>query len=325
MQTDIEFPFFVGILFIELYIIGFILNKIQPINTSNRYDTIDGLRGYLAFSVFIHHSVIWYQHLHFGTWLPPESSLFNQLGPSSVALFFMITSFLFFGKLLEKKGKEIDWITLFTSRILRLTPLYLLAITILFWMVFHLTNYSIKEAPTTLAKNILKWVFFTSKGAPDINTYPETSILISGVTWSLPHEWIFYLVLPFISLFINKRPSWFFLTLSMIGLASSKLASPFYHAFAFGMLIAWLCTKRKTGKILSGKTPAIIACLSFLIAITMFHGVDNAFQVFFLAVFFLSLHQAIIYLVFLAKRLQEKLVKALTVFIYFTGFYYHSH
>ncbi|MFZ1556937.1 MAG: hypothetical protein WAT38_12200, partial [Nitrospira sp.] len=37
-----------------------------------RYSCIDGLRGYLAFAVFLSHSSIWYFYLRSGTWdVPP--------------------------------------------------------------------------------------------------------------------------------------------------------------------------------------------------------------------------------------------------------------
>ncbi|MGC3555718.1 acyltransferase, partial [Pseudomonas aeruginosa] len=42
---------------------------------ASRFDTIDGLRGYLAFFVFIQHSSIWYYYLKDGLWQLTPSRL----------------------------------------------------------------------------------------------------------------------------------------------------------------------------------------------------------------------------------------------------------
>lgn len=61
-----------------------------------RYASIDGLRGYLALFVFLHHSSVWYFFLRTGQWEDPPSNLYTHFGSSSVLLYFMITGFLFF-------------------------------------------------------------------------------------------------------------------------------------------------------------------------------------------------------------------------------------
>src|SRR5579872_6442540 len=67
----------------------------------HRYSSIDGLRGFLALFVFIHHASIWYFLPHIHRWGYTPYDLFNQFGSTSVAFFFMITAFLFFSKLIE--------------------------------------------------------------------------------------------------------------------------------------------------------------------------------------------------------------------------------
>src|SRR5579862_6911783 len=80
-----------------------------PVAGADRFLAIDGLRGYLALSVFLHHSCVWYFYLRTGKWELPPSRLYVQLGQSSVALFFMITGFLFYSKLLQARNREFDW------------------------------------------------------------------------------------------------------------------------------------------------------------------------------------------------------------------------
>ena len=93
-------PFFaLSVLVIALataYLIKFIYKQDS---SRGRYQTIDGLRGFLALSVFIHHSSVWYNYIVNGVWEIPSSNLFAHLGSTSVSFFFMITSFLFVSKL----------------------------------------------------------------------------------------------------------------------------------------------------------------------------------------------------------------------------------
>ena len=86
--------------------------------SADRYVSIDGLRGYLAFFVFMDHSCVWYFFLHTGHWRVPPSSLYTNFGESSVALFFMITGFLFYGKILAGRERAIDWTRLYISTLL---------------------------------------------------------------------------------------------------------------------------------------------------------------------------------------------------------------
>jgi len=96
-----------------------------------KFAPIDGLRGYMAFFVFLHHSCIWFFYTHGYGWSLPPSLLYRHFGPSSVFIFFMITSFLFFSKLLQARAGSIDWIRLYVSRALRILPLYYAVLVLL--------------------------------------------------------------------------------------------------------------------------------------------------------------------------------------------------
>src|SRR3979490_3443378 len=73
-----------------------------------RTETLDGLRGFLALSVFIHHFVITHRYLQSGIWDYPPSAFYTLLGQVGFGVFFMITGFLFWGKLLDARGRP-DW------------------------------------------------------------------------------------------------------------------------------------------------------------------------------------------------------------------------
>ena len=61
--------------------------------TSLRYGTLDGLRGFLALSVFVFHLIVTREFLATDVWQPPHSRVYRLLGPLGVSLFFMITGF----------------------------------------------------------------------------------------------------------------------------------------------------------------------------------------------------------------------------------------
>ena len=171
-----------------------------------RYLPIDGLRGYLAFCVFLCHACVWYSFLRDGKWLNPPSNLYTHFGQSDVMLFFMITGFLFFSKLLDARNRSIDWGRLFVSRFLRLVPMYLFVMLLLFAIVAVLSGGTLREPVSQLAVDALRWLGFTIYGVPDLNGVEGTSHIVASVTWSLRYEWPFYFALPLMALLLRLRP-----------------------------------------------------------------------------------------------------------------------
>jgi len=170
-----------------------------------RFRSIDGLRGYLALFVFLHHEVVWQSYMRTGQWTMPPSNLYTHLGQSSVALFFMITGFLFFSKILEGREKNIDWGRLFISRVLRLTPLYCVLMVMLFGTVAVLSRGQLNQPFKDIIRESISWLSFTIAGRPNINAVPQTDIIVASVVWSLPYEWAFYLSLPLLAISVRAR------------------------------------------------------------------------------------------------------------------------
>ena len=214
--------------------------------SSGRFATIDGVRGYLAFFVFLHHGSVWAQYLHTGKWASPSSSLFTQFGQGSVALFFMITGFLFYTKLLDSRGRSVDWLRFFVGRVLRLVPLHWFAVSIMFVIVMILSRGEILD-PVKTFTGLLRWL--TLLGSPDLNAVVGTTHILAGVTWSLPYEWFFYLSLPIIAL-------------------SVALIAPFPVLFVgFAAVIgaiAWHADPLNAFQFLGGITAAILVRYKFL-------------------------------------------------------------
>jgi peptidoglycan/LPS O-acetylase OafA/YrhL len=205
----------VGALGVALATTWILTNRFGAPPAEGRFASIDGLRGYLAFFVFLHHSCIWYFYLRTDQWDHPESHVYTNFGQSSVVLFFMITGFLFFSKLLDGKSRPIDWTKLYISRLFRLTPLYFFAISLMFIIVAHLSGWKLNENVPAIAQEVFNWIFFTIGSGPDVNGVKNTYLILAGAMWTLPYEWLFYISLPLIALFVKVRPKLLYIILSI--------------------------------------------------------------------------------------------------------------
>ena len=201
--------------------------RIQP--ATGRFASIDGLRGYMAFFVFLHHSCMWYLVTHGYGWSPPPSNLFSHFGASSVDIFFMITAFLFFSKLLEVRAGKMDWLKLYVSRALRILPLYLFALFVLVSIVAVLTQFTLREPAGKVLQEILQWMVYIRA---DINGFHPTWMIIASVIWSLPYEWSFYFSLPLLGLFVKVKSSALVLIFSLAGLFFFIYVILFYFQWA---------------------------------------------------------------------------------------------
>jgi peptidoglycan/LPS O-acetylase OafA/YrhL len=208
-----------------------------------RFPTIDGLRGYLPFCVFLHHAVTWYFYLKTDRWGLPPSKLYIHLGQTGVAFFFMITGFLFLTKLIEGKEEGIDWLRLYVSRFFRLVPLYLVLMLLVFLVVAGLSQGERREPLDQLMQAIFSWLGFTIAGTPDINGVENTFIIVAGVTWSLVYEWFFYFSLPVFALVLRVHIPLFWMLLggaAMTGIVLQQTKPPFSFYFLGGIAAAML-------------------------------------------------------------------------------------
>tara|TARA_R100000750_G_scaffold60430_1_gene49845 strand:+ start:788 stop:1738 length:951 start_codon:yes stop_codon:yes gene_type:complete len=183
----------------------------------------------------------------------------------------MITGFLFYSKILRDRDKETDWTYLYTSRLLRLTPLYLFAILTMFTIVTFVSDNEHIEPLKNSINNAVKWILFTIPGAPDLNGVKSTSIIMAGVTWSLPYEWLFYASLPVISLLAAGTAR-----LTTVAMSTAAIvciinvfdpASIHIKTFIGGMLCAAMLYKNIGSQLVKSSTYSlfIIALLAILV------------------------------------------------------------
>jgi peptidoglycan/LPS O-acetylase OafA/YrhL len=177
-----------------------------PLPTSNRHRTIDGLRGYLALFVFLHHAVIWFFYLRGSPWGTPPSRFYNHLGGSSVSLFFMITSFLFFTRILDaRKEGGIDWGRLYLSRIFRIAPLYLVSLFLVGVIVLGCCGWKLAEDAASLGGTALRILMLGIFPLTPLNGFAETELIVAGVYWTLSYEWFFYGLLPLLAVLCGAK------------------------------------------------------------------------------------------------------------------------
>lgn len=253
-----------------------------------RNASIDGLRGFLALFVFLHHAVLWHDYLKSGKWQLPPSYFYIHLGQSSVALFFMITAFLFSSKLLDARHKtthddkpmlasSVFWQRLYVSRILRITPLYFFMLAVMLIVTAIVSDFQLREPLSVLLKNIGAWASFIILGQPNLNGIITTSQMIAGVNWTLPYEWFFYFSLPLLALLALVLPSWPYLLFSaaaVIGLwfniFSWEPSSIYGYAFLGGIVAAaavrWPMLNRLLTSAWGLRVGAVVAmlCLNYV-------------------------------------------------------------
>ena len=222
----------------------------SPSQSPSRQNAMTGFRGLLAFGVFMHHSFIWSHYAHGLGWRDSEG--FRQFGESRVVLFFMLTTTLFYGRLIDSRGRNLDWLKLYVSRLLRLGPAYWFAMSLMIAAVAWATLHHIDQAGTGLAfrswtdifSAIGVWMSFSMLGMPAIDAYFDTPLVTAAVTWTLPYEISFYMLLPLLALPLRvKMPA----TTLALGLGAAiwlaawapnpMLCLPFVGGMAVAMLV----------------------------------------------------------------------------------------
>lgn len=254
-----------------------------------RFASIDGLRGYLALFVFFSHGCLWYFYLRDGLWMVPPSRLYTHMGESSVAMFFMITGFLFFSKIISAQGRGLDWTRLFVSRLLRLAPLYLFAMLWMFAIVAWLSEGEIRESTFLLAKHAVEWLAFCVVGGPNLNAVKSTLAITAGVTWSLQYEWFFYCALPALALCLRVIPPLRYIVLGLLAaLAFPYLGPKIYNllAFAGGISAALLSRAPEFRKFCSLRVASFIVIGCILAAVGLYPTVHESCPLLLLSIAF---------------------------------------
>ncbi len=230
---------------------------IGQLGNGGRYGELDGLRAYLAFAVFLTHaasSVVWYRT---GAWIWPDSTIYTLCGRVPVALFFMITGFLFSHKLMVSR-RPIAWRRLYLSRLRRLAPLYLFVTAVMFVVVGETTGWVMHVPPAELARAAIKWLSLGVLGHVDLNGLAQSWIL-NPAMWTLRYEWIFYALLPLLALLITIRRFCAVTAVVFILVYGVHVLDAVSVNFLFGTAAAFIYTRYRTLRSLENRFAAIAA------------------------------------------------------------------
>lgn len=171
-----------------------------PTEAAHRDAALDGLRAFLAFAVFFHHIALSRSIMEHGS-AAHSATHYTLLGQAGVAVFFMITGFLFWGKLLD--SDRIDWGKLYINRLFRIGPLYWAVVAVYFAVAFVRTKIGIGELRSEDLVHALRWIMpgTVKNPAPFLGDPVSTGVV--GATWTLYYEWLYYASLPL--LFVLAR------------------------------------------------------------------------------------------------------------------------
>ena len=229
-------------------------------SSARRLAQLDGLRGFLAFGVFIHHASLTHNLLTANMWAPPPNQLYIYLGRGCVSLFFMASGFLFWTRAIDK---GIDAQRLLVSRFWRLMPLYWTTVIVVFGAAGWATHWKLQVDPIYFRREVAFWLtggFFT---APTINGIYAV-IFNAGVAWSLLYEWWFYFALPMMAFFAPWRRFALGLTAFFVLRHLTPTYFPEYFVgfdvctgFAFGMLSAYLVRSVRLCHRMTSRTVAV--------------------------------------------------------------------
>jgi peptidoglycan/LPS O-acetylase OafA/YrhL len=205
---------------------------------AGRFESIDGLRGFLALAVFGEHAMSMHGLLASGRWGAGVEPFFLQASRAGVSIFFMITAFLFWLRVL-RSGDAFATRPFFLSRIRRLTPMYLVSVLMVLAVAFAASGLELRVPLPDLLRELRPWLSFGFMSTGPLNGVQDAHA-INAVYWTLGYEWMFYLALPLLALL--ARGPWSVLPLLAV-LYFGGEASMVYN-FLFGALAALFVQRR---------------------------------------------------------------------------------
>lgn len=257
-----------------------------------RLGEVDGLRGFLALAVMVHHFSLWLQMDRItGDWAQVKINFLAQLGGGGVALFFMTTGLLFAPRI-QKGFAANDWRKIFVARFFRLIPMSLAAFLAVYAVVVALTGKFFDE---DLPLAALRWIFAVDM--PPLLDMERPGQINAFVLWSLTYEWLFYLaVLPICAALSDvlrgRGGAWL---VPALVIAIGEILRPIFHGFwqflplfGTGMLAYELQRHQSLARYLRGPWASVVALIALIAALALFKTpLDLAwplFSLFFFAV-----------------------------------------
>ncbi len=196
-----------------------------PGGNRDRLVSLDGLRGFLALGVVFHHVAIYHRFLLDGVWTLPPSGFYTMTGQTGVSLFFMITGFLFWSRMIAEGGMP-HWRRFFIGRLFRIGPLYLVAASVLMLTVLVRNGWTVQVPPGQFATELARLAALGALPQISFDGDPVATLILAGVTWSLEFEWAFYVFLLPAAVFARHAATHLPLALGLAGIGLMRLSIP---------------------------------------------------------------------------------------------------
>ena len=210
--------------------------KIAEAESSERYEALDGLRGFLAIGVFFQHAVQNFSYFQTGIWQITDFKFYRFLGGEAVILFFITTSFLYWSKLIENKDGT-QMFRLYRSRLFRLAPLYIFSGIVVSVIAIYKTGFEISSI-INFFRDIFYWLTLGLHTITSFNGY-DIMHINAGIHWTLRYEWAFYLILPIIALLPRNKYGKMVMILILIGIMLMP-DKGYWAIFLFGILASYV-------------------------------------------------------------------------------------
>lgn len=238
--------------------------KLLQSQATGRFGPLDGIRGFLALSVMVHHWIIHHGYLESSGWIPPRAEILKMAGPIPVQIFFMITGFLFWDRAAHL-GAKVNWRQLAISRFCRIAPLYSVAMALTLVLALISTRFVVEidaQEAVRLGIQFLTFGAIRIWMLGDIDLMPVNA----GVTWTLVYEWGFYLALPLLAWFAHaRRVTW--LLVGFLLLLGLRPSFEVQQCLFFGLGIA-VCHARRW----LGERPWFLSRQASLLALLLLAG-----------------------------------------------------
>jgi peptidoglycan/LPS O-acetylase OafA/YrhL len=208
-----------------------------------REPQLDGLRGLLALSVILHHGMVTHAFFAGRGWVAPPENFDSLAGSGAVAMFFMASAYLFWGRVI-RSGGALDSGSFFAGRVRRLVPMYAVALALFLAIVAIQTRFTLRVPLRAVLEQVVRWSSFCLMDVGNVNGFFSYSVW--SVVWTLQYEWLFYLLLPFFA-FAYRAMRWpWLLYVAIFAMAAtfpSLVMAFFFAAGAVSVYVVERCRR----------------------------------------------------------------------------------
>lgn len=191
----------------------FLPKRVNDLTYVTGYKYLDSLRGLAACTVMLHHTWFSFNYFNDGKWNLESKftvdtpaylmNVVNHFGGAGVMIFFMITGFLFFDKIIKSEGK-INLTSFYIRRFFRIVPAYLFTVALVI-LLSLITGFVEYDSARQYISVILSWLSFGFIEQKDISIIMPGGLIVAGVFWTLVIEWKYYLLIPAISSLCERK------------------------------------------------------------------------------------------------------------------------